>query len=55
MEPHMTQVREGRLNGTEIRFAIDLGAGPRIFRGRVEGDAIHGIMPQGWSATRTKQ
>ena len=55
MEPHMTQVREGRLSGTEIRFALDLGAGPRVFRGRVKGDTIQGIMPQGWSATRAKQ
>jgi len=35
-----------------VRATADLGAGPRIFRGRVEGDTIKGTMPQGWSATR---
>jgi hypothetical protein len=52
VEAHTTQIRDGRLNGTEISFAVDLGAGPRVFRGRVENDTIHGIAPQGWKATR---
>ncbi len=52
VEAHTTQIKDGRLNGTEISFAIDMGVGPRIFRGRVDGDAIHGIMPQGWKAVR---
>jgi Mycolic acid cyclopropane synthetase len=52
VEAHNTQIRDGRLNGTEISFAIDLGVGPRVFRGRVENDTIHGIAPQGWKATR---
>jgi Mycolic acid cyclopropane synthetase len=52
VEAHNTQIRDGRLNGTEISFAIDLGGGPRVFRGRVENDTIHGIAPQGWKATR---
>src|SRR4030095_11199989 len=30
---HTTQIRDGRLNGTEISFAVDLGIGPRVFRG----------------------
>ena len=54
VEAHTTQVRDGRLNGTEISFAIDMGVGPRVFRGRVENDTIVGIAPQGWTATRIK-
>ena len=46
VEAHTTQVRDGRLNGTEISFAIDMGVGPRVFRGRVENDTIVGIAPQ---------
>jgi methyltransferase family protein len=52
VEAHTTQIRDGRLNGTEISFAIDMGVGPRVFRGRVEGNTIVGIAPQGWKATR---
>ena len=47
-----SQIRDGRLNGTEISFAVDLGVGPRVFRGRVENDTIVGIAPQGWKAVR---
>ena len=54
VEAHTTQVRDGRLNGTEISFAIDMGVGPRVFRGRVDGNTIVGIAPQGWTATRIK-
>ena len=53
VEAHTTQIRDGRLNGTEISFAIDMGVGPRVFRGRVENDSIVGIAPQGWKAVRT--
>ena len=53
IEAHTTQIRDGRLNGTEISFAIDTGAGPRVFRGRVENNTIVGIAPQGWKAVRT--
>lgn len=52
VEAHTTQIRDGRLNGIEISFAGDFGAGPRVFRGRVENGTIHGIAPQGWKATR---
>ena len=52
VEAHTTQIRDGRLNGTEISFAIDMGVGPRVFRGRVENDRIVGIAPRGWKATR---
>jgi hypothetical protein len=52
VEAHTTQIRDGRLNGTEISFAIDMGIGPRVFRGRVEGNTIVGTAPQGWKATR---
>ena len=53
IEAHTTSTRDGRLDGAEIRFAVDLGEGIRVFRGRVDGDAIHGILPQGWKAVRT--
>lgn len=52
VEAHTTQIREGRVNGTEISFAVDLGIGPRVFRGRVDNDVIRGIAPEGWKATR---
>jgi hypothetical protein len=52
IEAHTTPIRDGRINGTEIRFAGEFGNGPRVFRGRVENDTIHGISPQGWKATR---
>jgi hypothetical protein len=52
VEAHSTQIRDGRLNGTEISFAIDMGVGPRVYRGRVENDTIVGIAPEGWKATR---
>jgi hypothetical protein len=52
VEAHTTQIRDGRLNGMEISFAIDMGVGPRVFRGRVENDKIVGIAPRGWTATR---
>ena len=53
IEAHTTTTKDGRLDGTDIRFAIDLGEGPRVFRGRVDGDTIQGITPQGWKAART--
>ncbi len=52
IDAHTTQIRDGRLNGTEISFAVDLGAGPRVFRGRVDNNTIHGISPRGWKAIR---
>jgi ubiquinone/menaquinone biosynthesis C-methylase UbiE len=52
VEAHTTQIRDGRLNGTEISFAIDMGVGPRVYRGRLEGNTIVGIAPEGWKATR---
>jgi SAM-dependent methyltransferase len=55
LEAHTTQIRDGRLNGTEISFAGEFGNGPRVFRGRVENDVIHGIAPQGWKAVRIFQ
>jgi len=54
VEAHTTQIRDGRLNGTEISFAIDMGVGPRVFHGRVDGDTIVGVAPQGWTAARIK-
>ena len=52
VEAHTTQIRDGRLNGTEITFRRrPRRSGPRVFRGRVEGDTIVGIAPQGWKAT----
>jgi hypothetical protein len=53
IEAHTTATKGGRIDGAEIRFAIDLGEGPRVFRGRVAGDAIHGLSPQGWKAVRS--
>ena len=53
VEAHTTQIRDGRLNGTEISFAIDMGVGPRVYRGRVENNTIVGIAPQDWKAVRT--
>jgi len=50
-----TEVRDGRLDGAEIRFMVDLGDWWRVFRGRVDGDTIYGIAPRGWSAKRIKQ
>jgi hypothetical protein len=50
---HATPIRDGRLDGAEISFAIDMGVGPRVFRGRIDGDTMHGIAPQGWKAVRT--
>jgi len=52
VDAHTTQIRDGRLNGTEISFAIDMGVGPRVYRGRVGNNTIVGIAPQGWKATR---
>jgi Methyltransferase domain len=52
VEAHTTQIRDGRLNGTEISFAIDMGVGPRVYRGRVDNNTIVGIAPQGWKAVR---
>jgi hypothetical protein len=52
VEAHTTPIRDGRLNGTEISFAGEFGNGPRVFRGRVENDSIHGVTPQGWKARR---
>jgi SAM-dependent methyltransferase len=52
VDAHTTHIHDGRLNGTEISFAVDMGIGPRIYRGRVEGDTIRGILPQGWKAVR---
>ena len=54
VEAHTTQIRDGQLNGTEISFAIDMGVGPRVYRGRVDNNTIVGIAPQGWKAVRTK-
>jgi hypothetical protein len=55
VEAHTTQIRDGRLNGTEISFAIDMGVGPRVYRGRVEGNTIVGIAPEGWKAVRASK
>jgi methyltransferase family protein len=55
VEAHTTQIRDGRLNGTEISFAIDMGVGPRVYRGRVDNNTIVGIAPAGWKATRTSK
>jgi precorrin-6B methylase 2 len=52
IEAHMTTARDGQLDGADIRFAIDLGEGPRVFRGRVAGDTMQGISPRGWKAVR---
>jgi SAM-dependent methyltransferase len=49
---HTVEVQDGRLDGTEIRFMVDLGDWLRVFRGRVDGDTIYGIAPRGWSAKR---
>jgi len=54
VEAHTTPIRDGRLNGTEISFAVDLGVGPRVYRGRVDNNTIVGIAPQGWKAVRIR-
>jgi hypothetical protein len=55
VEPHSVAVRDGRVEGPEIRFMVDIGEWFRVYRGRVEGDTIRGILPQGWKATRVAQ
>jgi protein-L-isoaspartate O-methyltransferase len=55
VEAHTTQIRDGRLNGTEISFAIDMGVGPRVYRGRVDNNTIVGIAPAGWKAVRASK
>jgi precorrin-6B methylase 2 len=52
VKAHMATVQDGRLDGAEIRFPINLGEGVRVFHGRVEGDTIQGITPRGWKAVR---
>jgi SAM-dependent methyltransferase len=52
IEARTTDVRDGRLAGTEIRFMADLGDWLRVFHGRVDGDTIYGITPRGWMAKR---
>jgi SAM-dependent methyltransferase len=52
VKPHSVAVRDARLDGAEIRFMVDIGEWFRVYRGRVEGDTIRGIAPQGWKATR---
>jgi SAM-dependent methyltransferase len=52
VKAHATDVRDGRIDGAEVRFLVDLGDWLRVFRGRVDGDTIYGIAPRGWSAKR---
>jgi SAM-dependent methyltransferase len=52
LDAHTTQIRDGRLNGAEISFAIDLGDGPRVFRGQVQHDSMKGLLPRGWAGSR---
>jgi SAM-dependent methyltransferase len=54
IEAHAAAVQDGRIAGSEIAFTVNLGEGPRVFRGHVEGDAIRGIAPQGWKGTRIR-
>lgn len=52
VQAHAVTVRDARIDGAEIRFMVDLGEWFRVYRGRVEGDTIQGILPRGWKATR---
>ncbi|MGH6769760.1 MAG: 50S ribosomal protein L11 methyltransferase [Xanthobacteraceae bacterium] len=54
IEAHAAEVQDGRIDGAEVVFTVDLGEGPRVFRGRVEGDTIRGIAPQGWKGMRVR-
>jgi protein-L-isoaspartate O-methyltransferase len=54
IEAHRTQVQDGRIGGAEIVFTVDLGEGPRVFRGRVEDGALRGIAPRGWKGARVR-
>jgi len=40
----------GRLKGDEITFEIDLGKGPKTFKGKVSADAIDGTGGESWRA-----
>lgn len=44
-----TPIENGRLNGSDITFAINLDGKQRTFQGRVDGNAI---TAPGWKATR---
>lgn len=47
------RIEQGRLTGDRIRFVVDLGDGPRVFEGRVSGDAIAPAAANaGWRARR---
>jgi precorrin-6B methylase 2 len=50
-------LRSPRLQGTEIRFTVPVASGPLSFVGRVDGDAMAGVVRDGarewpWRATR---
>lgn len=47
---HMLALRDAVLRGTSLGFTVDGPAGPRIYRGVIEGAAISGA---GWRAQRT--
>jgi phospholipid N-methyltransferase len=55
------KLAQARLQGEEISFALPLGVGRHLFRGRVSGDAMEGSVELAggkgmarWSATRIK-
>lgn len=48
-------IEQGRLAGARIRFLVDLGDGPRLFDGRVDGDRIEPLSADaGWRAVRAR-
>lgn len=51
-------IEHAALTGTRFRFTADTGAGPKLYRGVVQGDAINGVTSnssgteRSWRATR---
>ncbi|RSB97804.1 class I SAM-dependent methyltransferase [Bordetella bronchiseptica] len=49
-------VAEAALRGTDLRFTVDAGSGPRTYVGRIQGDRMTAVQApgneSGWRATR---
>lgn len=54
MDGKPVRVRDGRIRGNEISFALETGSGPaQIYRGRVNGQSIEPVgQKQAWMAKR---
>ena len=51
VEPHTTQSATAGSTARRSASWSTSANGPRVFRGRVEGDTIYGIAPHGWKAS----